>query len=214
MKHMETKKAKLKWIIIVELIVFYFSLLNVISHARGPVPYQIDTSQPVVRIEDFVPMAGMGVDKTETALPFYNAVEGAVAGYSGALSLKDVECLSIQFQIECPTKFAGNTLIVDLYNYESNYDNPEQEYHVVLQEGFNEISIELSPGDAAPETGELRFFTVNLAEYQIEGLKVYEKIAMPKITTPMWIAVLVFGFLLGATLIYTYVQKRGKYDAR
>ena len=60
------KKSRIKWIIMVELIVFYFSLLNVVSHARGPVPYQIDISQPVVQIEDFVPMVEMGVDKTET----------------------------------------------------------------------------------------------------------------------------------------------------
>lgn len=206
MKHMETKKAKLKWIIIVELIVFYFSLLNVISHARGPVPYQIDTSQPVVRIEDFVPMAEMGVDATETALPFYNAVEGSAVGYQTEVSLQSVNPINIQFQIECPPEQSGTTLYVDLYNFEASYDNPEQEKQIVLQEGLNQIQFDLNKGEQAPGTAYLRLFTLNVVDYQIEQLQIYEKMALPKVSTPMWVAVVVMGIVLLGTIGYKMVK--------
>ena len=203
---METKKAKLKWIIIVELIVFYFSLLNVISHARGPVPYQIDTSQPVVQIEDFVPMTEMGVDATETALSFYNAVEGSAVGYQTELSLKDIEVLNIQFQLDCPDGQAGTTLFVDLYDFESGYDNPEQEKQIVLQEGLNQIQFDLNKGEQAPGTAYLRLFTLNVVDYQIEQLQIYEKMALPKVSTPMWVAVVVMGIVLLGTIGYKMVK--------
>lgn len=208
--HMNKKRNNIKWLVIIELVVFYFSILNVISHLRGPVPYQIDTSQPIVQMQDFIPMAEMGIKTTATVLPIYNKIEGNVAGYTGELTLKDLQCLSIQFHVNCPSQFVGNTLIVDLYNYELNYDNPEQEHHIVLQEGLNNISIELLPGDTAPNTGELRIFTVNPAEYKIEGLKVYEKVAMPKVTAPMIVAVLVFGLLWIGTVIFVLLHSHKK----
>lgn len=153
-------------------------------------------------------MADMGVEASETALHIYNTVDGAVAGYTGPLSnLGELECVTIQFQVECPAEFVGNTLIVDLYNYEPSYDNPEQEYHVVLQEGINNISIELLPGQTAPETGELRFFTVNTADYWIENVQVFEKIAQPKVTMPMTFAVVGTALLWLGTLLYGKFRK-------
>lgn len=203
---MEKKKARLKWIIIVELIVFYFSLLNVISHARGPVPYQIDTSQPVVKVEDFVPMVEMGVDKTETALPVYNTVEGNAVGYQAEFSLQNIEAINVQFQIECPPEQAGTTLFVDLYNFEASYDNPEQEQQIVLKEGLNQIQFDLNKGEQAPDTAYLRLFTLNIVGYQIDQLQIYEKMELPKVTTPMWGAVVVMGIVLLGTVGYKMVK--------
>lgn len=206
---MEKKKTKLKWIIIVELIVFYFALLNVISHARGPVPYQIDTSQPVVQIEDFVPMAEMGVDKTETALPFYNAVEGAVAGYQSELQLGQLQGIHISFSVNCPADYAGNLLYIDLYNYEAGYDFPEQEYEVILQ-GDQQISFELSPGEKAPDSCFLRFFTNGLADYNLEQIQVNPVIALPRVTTAMIVAVVGSLLILVLTIVYYIWNERKK----
>ena len=205
---MSQKRRKTKWLLSAEGIVFYLALLNIISHIRGPVPYQVDTSQSIIQIQDFIPMAEMGVSATETVLPIYNTVDGTVAGYTAPLVFQDLECLTIQFQVNCPPEFEGNTLIVDLYNYEAQYDNPDQEHHVVLQAGTNNISFELLPGDAAPETGELRFFTVNTADYEIEKLQVHEKTAMPKVTSPMVAAVIVLAILWMATLCYMIIKKK------
>jgi hypothetical protein len=205
---MNQKRKRIKWLLILEGIVFYFALLNIISHVRGPIPYQIDTNRPIIQMQDFKPMTEMGVDITEVALPIYNAKDGEPAGYTGEVNLKGLECLSIQFQVEVPAQFAGNTLIVDLYDYESGYDDPEQEFHVVLQEGVNDVCIELLPGSYAPDTGELRFFTVNPADYQITDLRVFQKTAMPKVTASMIATALVVGLLWSGTILYSFMQKK------
>lgn len=205
---MDQRRKRVKWLLVLEGIVLYFALLNIVSHARGPIPYQTDTSHPIIQIQNFKPMTEMGVDTTEVTLPIYNAKDGEPAGYTGEVSLKDLECLSIRFKLEVPAQFAGNTLIVDLYDYESEYDNPEQESHVVLQEGVNDISIELLTGNNAPDTGELRLFTVNPADYQITDLEVFQKTAMPKVTAPMIAAALAAGLLWSGTILYSFMRKK------
>lgn len=206
---MNRKRSKIKWLLLVETIVLYFSILNIVSHARGPVPYQMESNQPILEICDFAAMTTAEPEVVQSGMRFYNTTDGVVTGYRATLELNEVDCLNIQFQINCPAAFAGNTLIIDLYNYEFGYDNPEQECHVVLQKGINNISIELVPGEGAPKQGELRLFTVNTADYQAENLMIYEKIALPKISFPMIVVVLVMAIVLLGTLIYdSWLQRR------
>lgn len=205
------KRIKIKCIIIVELIVFYFTLLNVISQARGPIPYQIDTSQPVVQIENFVPMAEMGVTATETTLPIYNTVEGAVAGYQSGIQLKQLDGLHISFSVNCSADYVGNLLCIDLYNDEEGYDSPDQEYHVVLREGFQQISFDLSLGERAPDSCFLRFFTSAPADYTLEQVQVNRVVALPKVTDAMIVAVGISLVILVVT-VFLYVLA-GKIDS-
>lgn len=205
---MQKKKVNLKWLVIVELMVFYFALLNVISHARGPVPYRIDTSQQVVQTENFMPMVEMGVDATETALPIYNTVEGAVAGYQSELQLEEVNGIYISFSVNCPADYAGKLLYIDLYNHEAGYDFPEQEYQVVLQEGEQEISFSLSPGERAPESCYLRFFTTAQADYILEHVQVNPIVQLPKVTISMIAVVGISLLSLMLTVSYIWSQER------
>ena len=107
-----------KWLIIVEAIVLYIALLNVISHVRGPIPYSADTQSSLAQIEEFEPMFDMDSVVEKEKLPFQNTTEGAVVGYAAWLSLKDLNELQVSFVVDCPSKCVGQTLVIDLYNLE------------------------------------------------------------------------------------------------
>lgn len=204
------KQGNMKWLVIVELIVFYFSILNVISHAKGPVPYEIHTEEPLIQQELFQPFSDMGVSPTENSLPLVNTAEGTAAGYQAELDLQTLEAMNIQFQIDCPPEQAGTTLFVDLYNAEAGYDSPEQEQQITLQAGVNTLTLDLNPGEQAPEQGWLRLFTLNVVNYQIENLQVFEKTALPKVTPAMIGAPAVLVIFLCATVCYQIFMAKRK----
>lgn len=205
------KQRKIKWFLIVESIVFYFSLLNLISHARGPAQYEVQWDTPLVQMESFQPFFDMGVSITENCLPIVNPNDGTAAGYQCEMSLQDVGAIYVQFKIDCPAEQAGSMLIVDLYNGEAGYDSPEQEQQVILQAGINDFQVELIPGEHAPTQGFLRIFTTNQVEYQISNLEVYNGVALPKVTLPMQWATVISGVLLAGTAAYVLqVMKHGE----
>ena len=205
---MNQKPQRIKWLLILEGIVFYFALLNIVSHVRGPIPYQIDKTTPLVEMEEFQPFFDMGAVVKEKVLPIINVSEGVAAGYQTEVLLSDVDAINIQFQVNCPADQAGSVLHVDLYNAEAEYDNPEQEQEITLQEGWNEIQFDLIKGDQAPDTAYLRLFTLNAVNYQIESLEIYRKIPLPKVTTPMAAAAIVAGVLLLGTIGYGMLKIR------
>ena len=205
---MNQKRKRIKWLLILEGIVFYFALLNIISHVRGPIPYQIEETTPLVEMEEFQPFFDMGAVVTEKALPIINVSEGVAAGYQTEVLLIDVDAINIQFQVNCPADEAGSILHVDLYNAEAEYDNPEQEQEITLQEGWNEIQFDLLKGDQAPDTAYLRLFTLNAVNYQIENMEIYRKTPLPKVTNPMVAAAVVTGMLLLGTIGYRVLKFR------
>ena len=209
---MNTREANMKQIkrlLIIEVLIFYFCILNLVSHARGPVPYQKDIDYPLLQAEDFQPFFDMGIAQTDATLPLLNTTEGRATGYQGDIILTGIEGVYVSFQIECPTDEVGKTIVVDLYNVEAGYDLPEQEKQIVLQAGLNEIDILLSPGQNAPESAQLRIFTVEAADFTITELGIFKLVRQPKITGGMMAIPVAVGILcLGTLLVYWYTQKK------
>ena len=203
------KQAKLKWLSILEGIVFYFAILNIISHMRGPTPYRIDTNAQQPQAKTFSSMTQPGVNIQEDDLWLYNPTEGMLIGYSQRVELKNRDRIRITFRVDCPASFAGNTLIVDLFDDETEYDSPEQEQWVTLQPGINEITVEFVPEDTAPDAAELRIFTTNSANYRITEFAVYPEMAMKKITPAMMIVAGGIGLTWISTVaVLMYIKRR------
>lgn len=183
------------------------ALLNIISHLRGPVSYEISKTTPLLSASDFISFDGKNAGER---LVLENLKEDSVAGYQAKLSIQGIQSIYIQFLIDCPPKYAGKTLFVDLYNFESNYDSPDQEKEIILKNGINEIKISLQPGEKAPTECMLRIFTTDLAEYEISDLYVYEQNEMPKIT--FYMIAFLGGWLLivGMTAIGAWLLVNGK----
>ena len=203
------KQRRIKWLIIVEVIAFYFSVLNIISHVRGPITYEADTSVSLLNISSMTSFFDMGVSREDNNLPIVNTVPGQAAGYQGELSLKGLKGVAVSFFVDCPTEYAGNEFYVDLYNYEANYDSPEQDYRFILAEGFQEVKFQLPVGKDAPENCQIRFFTNGVANYTLEDIEVYEAKELPKVTLPMGAAMLVLFIVLSITSGYAVYAKRG-----
>lgn len=207
-KQRKKRQFRLKALLIIEIIVCYMAFLNVISHARGPQNYEAVTDAPLLTASDFI---GFDGGRAEQGLVFNNQTMGAAVGYQAELSLDELERILISFTVDCPPEYIGSTLYVDLYNDIANYDNPEQEYHLVLQEGLNNASTVLEPGKSAPENGQLRFFTVEPADYTLEDLQIYQEIPLPNVTTDM-IAVAVVLFLGMGITAFIYFRKINSLD--
>ena len=203
-KYQERKKQRfyLKILMIFEVIVCYMALLNIISHARGPQNYDILADTPLAVVSDFSSFDG---GSTEQGMLLENQTPGTAVGYQAELSLNELESIYISFSVDCPAEYAGGTLIVDLYDYESNYDSPEQEYHLTLQQGVNEAVFSLKPGENAPSNAMLRFFTTDPAKYQLDSLQIYKEQSLPKVTNIMVTVAVVF---LIAIVLTAFFYKR------
>ena len=196
-----------KWLIILEVVVFYLCLLNIISHARGPVMYKVKSEAPLLEITDFLPFIDIGVPQTDTALPFLNTIEGRAIGYQGKLENIHIDGINISFEVVCPSAYKNTTIIVDLYNYEAGYDSPEQEKQIILNEGTNNVDIQIIPEESAPQTAWLRLFTGNCVNYEITNLKVYEEVALPRITIAMVTATVISGIAVIFTAFWEKLHR-------
>ena len=191
-----------KWLIIVEAIVLYIALLNVISHVRGPIPYSADTQSSLAQIEEFEPMFDMDSVVEKEKLPFQNTTEGAVVGYAAWLSLKDLNQVQVSFVVDCPSKCVGQTLVIDLYNLEEGYDSDEQETRIILEAGLNKINVQLAPGETHPPKAQLRIFTTNAASYSIEELSVNKLVPLERVTPIMVIVPVFLALVLCGTIVF------------
>lgn len=192
-------RFRLKVLLIFEAVVCYMAMLNIVSHARGPQNYGVLTDIPLVSVSDF---AGFDGGRTEQGLRLENQVPGTAVGYQAELMLSGLDSIYLRFSVYCPAEYAGGTLIVDLYNYESGYDSPEQEYQLILQEGINEAAFSLHPGESAPDKALLRLFTLDAAGYEVSGLQVYQEQPLPKVTGAM---VAVTAILVAITVATAFV---------
>ena len=201
-KYRERKKQRfhLKILMIFEVIVCYMALLNIVSHARGPQNYDILTDTPLAVVSDFSSFDG---GSTEQGMLLENQTPGTAVGYQAELSLNELESIYISFSVDCPAEYAGGTLIVDLYDYESNYDSPEQEYHLTLQQGVNKAAFSLKPGENAPSNAMLRFFTTDPAKYQLKDINVFHEILESKLTRTM-IAVFMISLVICVITLIIY----------
>lgn len=187
------KRMFLKMLWILEIIVCYLILLTIVSYIRGPQRYEIISDSSLIEISDLVTLDGIPVETGNLILT--NSQPGVAVGYAAPIELTDLERINVQFSIECPIECAGGILLVDLFDYESGYDNVEQEYSYTLLQGTNIVDISLDPGDDAPEQAHLRIFTGAIANYSIEGLQVYREMPLPKVTPVM------IGVFIGSLLI-------------
>lgn len=203
------KQGKIRWLIIIEVIAFYFSILNIISHVRGPISYEVDmTTVSLLNISSMTSFFDMGVSIEDNNLPIVNTVPGQTAGYQGELSLKGLEGVAVSFFVDCPAEYAGNEFYVDLYNYEENYDSPDQDYRLTLAEGFQEVKFQLPVGEEAPDNCQIRFFTNGIANYTLEDVEVHEAEELPKVTLPMGATMLALFIILGMTSGYAVYKSK------
>lgn len=202
-------KKKIKWIILIEIIVLYMSILNLISHARGPAPYKMNTEEPLLSADEMVSFPDMEGITEDGNLSIVNLTGTDGVGYAGWLSLESLEQLQVSLDVNCPDEYSGCTLIIDLYNLEEEYDAVEQEKQVVLKPGINRIDVHIEPGETHPAQAQLRIFTMNVANLTITSFSVYSLVEMERITMPMIIVPVAFAVLLMITLICkTHQQKK------
>jgi len=194
-------------IIIAEIIVCYFACLAVVSHIRAPEQYRVVTETPLLQTNDFTAFDGKPAEAGGT-LPLKNAVPNEAVGYMAKLMLSELEQIQISFQTECPDEFAGGSLSIDLYNFEAGYDNPEQEYQLILQEGHNEAAFHLTPGENPPEEAFLRIFTLDPAGYWLEDVQIYREERLPKVPAGLWIGVGLCFLLLAGTVLMQITKSK------
>lgn len=174
---------------IVEVIVCYMAILAAISYARGPGHWR-PVEPPVLESGAFTSFDGEAAGENGS-LSMENGPGGQAVGYQAEVELSGGAALQVSLKVECPAEYAGNTLIVDLYNYEAGYDDPAQESQVALQEGANQMDLPLDPGASPPERASLRLFTLDPAGYQLEDVTVRQMERMPKVPGSVWIGLAV-----------------------
>lgn len=204
---MKQKRTQIKWLLTIEVLVFYFCLLNLISHIKGPTPYYIDTSNIIVPSTNFQSFFDMSVSRTDDVLHLLNTTEGTAAGYQSKVRLENCDGIDVSFQIDCPEQYAGSTVVVDLYNAEAGFDSPNQEEPIILTVGQNEIEVILSLDETAPNQACLRIFTLEQADYDIVNLVTYPKMLLPKVSHAIIISVVASGVVLLCTVCFCFVWK-------
>jgi len=180
----EKKQAKkrtfsLKALLVIEVIICYMAILTVISYWRGPVHYKILADKPLLETTDFVSFGGEPVQNKDVFI-FANDTIGNAIGYTADLCLRNLERMSVSFTLDCPGKAAGGILHIDLFA--DGYDSDEQEFKLELQEGLNDVAFSLEPGAEAPESAQLRFFTLDWADYEVQNVRLYAETALPKVS--------------------------------
>ena len=204
---MSKKRKNIKWLIVVEAIVFYFAGLNVISYARGPERYvSSDDNNLLLQMEDFLPLSAEE-EKTVNDMMLINDTQGTAVGYTAGLQLTNLDKIIVSFRIDCPTEFAGGTIFVDLCNGGLGYDNPEQECSIRLESGENDIQCYINKGANAPSEAQFRIFTLDKANYLVEELKIEKAIPAPLVTPLMIWAVVLSGIVLIATIVIAVRKK-------
>ncbi len=196
---MNGQKTRLPlWLLlIVELIVCYLAILAVISYWRAPAQYRALPEETLLAAADFSDFAGRAV--SGDGLLLQNNTPGNVAGYLAWLDLREVNPIAVKFALDCPKQYAGGVLHVDLWN--EGYDNDAQEYKLALQEGINEVEIFLDKGADAPDSAQLRFFTVDLADYTVTDLRISRAEPVPKISSGLLAGMILCLVLLLVTAV-------------
>lgn len=201
------RKTHIKVVLWIETIVCYMALLTIISYIRGPQPYELIPDK-TISTASFLSFDGQAAG--QEFLRFQSDVEGALIGYTTQIDLNGLHGLRVSFQIICNAEDRGNVLYVDFYNLEEGYDNPENEFQVILQEGENRIEGDLFPGKDAPQAAQLRIFTLNSSQYDVRELSVMRYEPIPKVTTGMVVAFIISAILLIGTI---WISWRKRQDA-
>lgn len=199
------KKIHWKGILILEAIIFYFAILNVISYMRAPAVYE-RAEEPLIQTEEFQPYVQMG-SVTENILPLVNQQEGTVVGYEKDISSEGLEQLQIQCHIDCPEQYLDAAIFIDLYQ-ESGYDDPQREQVINLKSGSNDIDVCLEVGDNPPETILVRLFTPSVIDVEIENLQVFEMVKTNRVHPAMYGAVIISGVLYMGTFLLAHTMKK------
>lgn len=192
-------KGFIKKLLIVELIVCYLGILTVISHICGPQPYEVDRNNTLLSSQEFIPYGETTV--TNGSITLVNSVEGGSTGCGALLSLVGLERIYIEFDIICPLEYDTGSLAIDLYDETSGYDYGDQEYMHAVQEGREHVAFMLETGEYAPEQAQVRFFTTNVSNWEIENLQIYRVYPVPKVSATMIISVVVLLFIFVGTAV-------------
>ena len=196
-KDARKRSAWLGRLMVVEIIVCYMAVLTLVSHARGPEKYRAATDAPLLAADSFTSFTGEPAG--EDGLRLANSTAGQAVGFAAELPLESRERIQAAFLVDCPPEFAGSILHVDLYEPDAGYDNDEQEATLVMQPGLNAVSLTLWTGENAPESSQLRFFTLDLADCGIYDLSICPVEALPKVGRGLLAAVAACFLILAAT---------------
>lgn len=208
MSNILSRQKSLKTIAIVSALVCYIAILNVISHARGPFQYEAEEDSPLAEVGSFVSFSGEIA--ASDRLVFSNSAEGNAVGYLHDITLSGLERIQVSFTVDCPPQYAGTSIIIDLYNPIVGYDSPEQEEVIILQEGINEITAVLVPGENAPDEAQLRLFTGNITDVSAEYVEVYSLRQLPKVTPSMVVAIfLPVSVLIVSGAVLSFSKRKG-----
>lgn len=200
------RRIILKFVVIISAIATYISILNIISHIRGPVQYYANKDFPMVDVGDFVSFTGEQTNSDVLILS--NPSVGSVAGYSANILLYDTERIQVSFDIVCPEEYDQSTILIDLYNPEEEYDSQEQEDVKRLQKGNNTIVTVLNPGQDAPKEAQLRIFTGDSINVTLDNIEVYQLLKKPKVTVSMIIALFI---TLSIFFVAEYMSLKNKF---
>ena len=145
------------------IVLIYLAILTLVSFLRSTEIKVI--GENLVNYQDFHaagPEEGTAwID--DTGLHIRDAGTGAKV-FSTEISLRDLQMIQAEFEVECPESFSGEALLhVDLFA--EGYDTDEQEFTVSLHAGKNEASGIIDKGADAPDEAMLRIFCLEPVEW-------------------------------------------------
>ena len=193
---MRSKRA----LLILEAIIVYMTVMNIVSHQLSPQQYAVAEGAPLLTSGDLISFTGEQ-NAGDSEGHIFSDTAGAVVGFWAALDLSTLSRIHISFHVDCPAEYAGKVLFTDLYDFESGYDNSEQEYALTLQEGANDVSVSLEPGVSAPQKAQFRIFTVDTADYSVRDVRVEREERLRKTTGGMWAAASIAVLCFAVTLL-------------
>lgn len=158
-----------KAIVIVLILVIYFTLLTAVSFARTNQTAAVEEN--LIDYQEFTVQADENKAwVAEGSLNFRDESSGAKV-FAAPISLQDFQQIQVQFSVDCPEEWTGPaTLYIDLYA--EGYDDPAQELLVELCAGQTEISRIIDKGSNAPNEAQFRIFCLDPVECKISGLSV------------------------------------------
>lgn len=147
-------------------IILYFSVLG-LALVTDP-EFMSSKSDNFVNYNDFSVLFGKNSHVSEAELVFSDQEDGTM--FYTILPATDMEEITVRFTLNCPENYAGTMLFVDLYGNE--YDFPEQEFMVILNQGINEVCESIPITGNIPDELQMRLYTLGPAEYSLVDLSV------------------------------------------
>ncbi len=160
-----SKRRKL--LLTAELILAYMLVLCMISCLR--VYHNNSRSEMLATAKDFSVSEGTDAAVEGDSLTIRDCGPGNKV-FSLPVSPAETGDIQVSLSLLCPEQYAGTELRIDLFA--AGYDAEEQERVFTLAAGENDLQCTLPVGKHAPQSAQLRIFTVDSAGYRISDVRV------------------------------------------